>query len=1135
MNSNVIPPDQDARDSIESDYDKTLFVEAGAGCGKTEALVGRVINLVTSSDVSLDDVAVITFTNKAAAELRHRIRSRLEELLATSSEPTTREKLDLSLTKLDDAAISTLHRFARRLLTEHSIEAKFPPNFEVLDEISSQVEFIERFEKFLDSLLLDPEWSRTLLIGDALGINPTKDLLPLANELHKNWDLLKPTRHLDLAAIDFEDLIAKGHALALQENTFIGSGDSDSMTKSLEAIRQFVHELEIGFDEIQQIDTLAKTKLPSGKTKGRKTNWADIESLRSQFESYAAEVASVRASLTNLVLRRLTACLTDFILDGVLEQRKLGRLDYHDLLVSAREILNNSTQGQLIRSKVHNKYKYLLIDEFQDTDPIQIEIATLIASPVDITSWTSWQTTPTLPGRLFFVGDPKQSIYRFRRADISLYLDAQEKYRDGQFLLSTNFRSTPEIISWINEVFGKLIKHRDDSQPVYTPLVPIRESAPAGNAVTLLGVTAHQTSGTEKPTADSVHLSEAHDITQTVLHMVKEGWPVNKDGEWKAAKFSDVAVLVPTRSAMTDIQRDFERAGVSYRVASTNNVWRSQEIRDLVMCLRAVSNPSDSLATVSALRSSVYGCGDDDLYQFKIKNSDPWAWSTITIEEHAKRTEGGDPVAAGLAHLAELHKQCSILTPSELIGRIVTGRQLIEQCATRRDPRESLRRFRYVADQARAWSDTANGNLQSFIFWIAQQTAENARSIETVLSEDDDDSVQIMTIHAAKGLEFPIAVVAGLPLQTKSQSGVRVGHAPNTDMPYVKIRKGLETLGFDNWAQAERLFTHDESIRTLYVACTRARDHLVISLHRKEAPSNSETEIESPAHLIAGALTGAEYIEADYSNHREVWDGERLKLPVSRPGLSEWRDRYNKAIEFSCRPRFMSATQIAKSADGLIAVSSGNEIHEPGLLKDVDESELPLQGRGRYGTAIGRAVHGVLQTVDLASGEGLATLARIHAEAEGIATLSDQVADLAASAIASGEIQLAIQNRYWRELHVACPIGEKIVEGYVDLVYETEQGLVVVDYKTDRVEPTEIDLKVDRYRLQGATYAAALEETTRQPVNKVVFAFLSLDSEAICASLPDLREAIDDVRKVIELEGAAGSHPRDRRSDQPTQ
>ncbi len=1126
MNSNVIPPDQRARDAIASHHDETLFVEAGAGCGKTEALVGRVINLVTSSDdVSLDDVAVITFTNKAAAELRHRVRSRLEELLAACSEPAARERLDLSLTKLDDAAISTLHGFARRLLTEHSIEAGLPPNFEVLDEISSQVDFLERFEKFLDALLLDPTWSRTLLISDALGINPAKDLLPLANELHKNWDLLKPTSHPEPVAIEFEDLIAKGHALALQENTFIGSADSDSMTKCLEAIRQFVHELETGFDEIQQIDTLVNTKLLSGKRKGRKDNWTDIESLRSQYESYTAEVALFQASLTDLILRRLTACLTGFILDGVLEQRNLGRLDYHDLLVSTREILNDSTRGPLIRSQVHNKYKYLLVDEFQDTDPIQIEIATLIASPLDIASSTSWQTTPTLPGRLFFVGDPKQSIYRFRRADISLYLAAQGKYEDGQFLLSTNFRSTPEIISWINEVFGELVKHRDNSQPAYTPLVPIRDSAPVGDAVTLLGVAAHQKSETEEPTADDVRMSEAHDITQTVLRMVKEGWAVNHDDEWREAKFSDVAVLVPTRSAMINIQRDFERAGVSYRVASTNNVWRSQEIRDLVMCLRAINNPSDSLATVSALRSSVYGCGDDDLYQFKTKNSQAWDWATITIEEHVKRTKDGGPVAAGLAHLAELHEQCSTLTPSELIGQIITDRQLTEQCAARQDPRESLRRFRYVVDQARAWSDAGNGNLQSFIFWIAQQTAENARPVETVLSEDDDDSVQIMTVHAAKGLEFPIAIVAGLPLQPRTESGVRVGHAPNTDIPDVKIRKGLETLGFDDWAQSEKLFAHDESIRTLYVACTRARDHLVVSLHRKELTSNSEPPIQTPVHLLAGALVGTEYTEADYSDHREVWDGVQPNLSVSRPGLSEWRDRYNDAIELSGRTRFMSATQIAQSAEGSNAVSAGSAIHEPGLLKEGDELELPIQGRGRYGTAIGRAVHGVLQTVNLESGEGLTALATIHAEAEGVAEFSDEVASLATSAIASEEIQLAIQNRYWRELHVACPIGEQIVEGYVDLVYETEQGLVVIDYKTDQVELNEIDAKVDRYRLQGATYAAALEETTRQPVSSVVFAFLSTDSKAICVSLPNLREAIADVRKVIEREGAVGSHP----------
>jgi len=1125
MHNDVMPPDQHARDAITSDHSKTLFVEAGAGCGKTEALVSRVINLVTSVDVSIDDVAVITFTNKAAAELRYRIRARLEELVRACSEPSERERLELSLTKLDGAAISTLHGFARRLLTEHSIEARLPPSFEVLDEISSQVEFTERFETFLDSLLLDPVWSRTLLISDALGINPVNDLLPLAKELHKNWDLLKPTTHPELPAIQLDDLISQGRALAMQESTFIGSANSDSMTKSLMAIHEFVDRLETDFDEIQQIDTLANTKLPSGKTKGRKTNWIDIESLRSQYESYIADVASFRASLIDLILRRLTACLTDFILDGVAEQRKLGRLDYHDLLVSAREILTDSARGPLIRSKVHNKYKYLLIDEFQDTDPIQIEIATLIASPVDITSSPSWQTTPTLPGRLFFVGDPKQSIYRFRRADISLYLDAQEKYRDGQFLLSTNFRSTPGIISWINEVFSKLLSYRQGSQPKYAPLVPIRESTPVGDAVTVLGIDTGDRSRTGELSAGEVRFSEAHDIAQAILHMVKEGWVVHHDGGWRAANLSDVAVLVPTRSAMPNIQRAFERAGISYRVASTNNVWRSQEIRELVMCLRAINNPSDSLAAVSALRSSIYGCGDDDLYRFKIENSDPWAWGTITTEEHVKRAEGGNPVAVGLSHLAEMHQQCAILTPSELIGRVIADRQLLAQCSTRQDPRESLRRFRYVVDQARAWSDVGNGNLQSFIFWITQQTAENARPVETVLSENDDDSVQIMTIHAAKGLEFPIAVVAGLPLQAKTESGVRVGHTPDANLPEVKIRKGLETFGFDDWAQSEKLFTHDESIRTLYVACTRARDHLVISLHRKEASSNSGPQIHSPAHLIAAALEGAEYTEADYSNRSAVWDSERPKISASRPDLAEWRNRYNKAVEFSGRSRFMSATQIAKSADELITVSSDIDIIEPGLLKDVDESELPIQGRGRYGTAIGRAVHGVLQTVDLKSGEGLATLAKIQAEGEGIGDLSDEVAALAASAIDSEEIQLAIQNRYWRELHVACPIGEKIVEGYVDLVYETDQGLVVVDYKTDLVEPGEIDVKVDRYRLQGATYATALEETTRQSVSSVLFAFLSSDTKAIFASLPNLRDAIGDVRKVIEREGAAGNRP----------
>jgi ATP-dependent helicase/nuclease subunit A len=221
----------------------------------------------------------------------------------------------------------------------------------------------------------------------------------------------------------------------------------------------------------------------------------------------------------------------------------------------------------------------------------------------------------------------------------------------------------------------------------------------------------------------------------------------------------------------------------------------------------------------------------------------------------------------------------------------------------------------------------------------------------------------------------------------------------------------------------------------------------------------------------------------------------------------------------------MSATHIAQSANSSKSTPNGDEIQDPGLLKDSDESEILVQGRGRYGTAVGRAVHAVLQTVDLETGSGLANLARIHAEAEGLPELSDQVASLASSALESEEIQRAIRGRYWRELHVACPVGEHVIEGYVDLVYETDAGLVVVDYKTDQIDPSELGDKLERYRLQGATYATAIEETTQQPVARVVFVFLSPTSPALLASLPNLAEAIAEVRTVIEHEGAVGSHP----------
>tara|TARA_B100001079_G_scaffold126_1_gene119 strand:+ start:1442 stop:4846 length:3405 start_codon:yes stop_codon:yes gene_type:complete len=1131
VTSSGVPQDQSARDDIASRLDETLFVEAGAGSGKTQALVERVVNLVCSpGQTCLRDLAVITFTHKAAAELRHRIRARFEELLGDCSEPALRETLTTALEQLDEAAISTLHGFARRLLSEHSLEAGLPPSFEVLDEISSEVVFLERFDRFLDSLFADPNWSATLLLADALHIDPSRDLLPLTKELRKDWDLLEPVTPPELTHVELSGLVDQARALTRRRSEYSGSDDSDGMIACLEGIDQFVGHLDAAFDEVQKVAILSDFSLPKGTRKGRKDNWGDIESLRSDYEEYRQEIESTRARLTDRVLRRIASCLINFILEGISEERNRGRLEYHDLLVSTREALTHPVHGPSVRAKIHHRYRHLLVDEFQDTDPIQIEIATLIAADPEIKIEPSWSDIATTQGHLFFVGDPKQSIYRFRRADISLYLATQEKYNAGQVRLSTNFRSTPQIVSWVNEVFSKLIQPRGASQPEYSPLVSIRDSAPSGEAVIVLGATAHPKSTTKDPDgldANGVRHAEAHDITQTIIRAVTEGWSVKQNDGWRAAKFSDIAVLVPTRSAMFALQESFERAGVPFRVASSSNVWRSEEVRDLMMCLRAVDDPSDALATVSVLRSSIYGCGDDDLYRFRTSQTDSWDWNKTGLAEHQERARSGDPVAVGLAHLARLHELRSVVAPSELIGRIIKDRQLEEQCAARDQPRESLRRLRHVLDQARNWSDTTAGNLHSFLLWVGQQTAEGARPIETILPEDDDDSVQIMTIHAAKGLEFPIAVVAGLPLRSRQDRGVKVGHDPNTDLPEIKIRKDVETSGFSEWSQAEAVLDDDESIRALYVACTRACDHLVVSLHRQQTTKkDSDASRLTSVELLSTACGDADHTELDLSNDAAVWRVEsQVRFASLRPSLPEWQRRHSVAIGRSTRQRFMSATLIAQSAASVDVDYEPGGVHDAGLMKDSDETDGSLHRRGRYGTAVGRAVHAVLQTVDFATGNGLTALAEVHAEAEGIAERSDEVAALAASALECDELRDAVNHRYWREIHVACPVGDTVIEGYVDLVYETDDGLVVVDYKTDQIDLSELQEKVDRYRLQGATYAIALRETTQRPVTRVAFAFLSTHSPALVVPVDDLDEACAEVRLVIEREAAAGNRP----------
>ena len=433
--------DQAARDRISSDLGRTLFVEAGAGSGKTRALVDRVVALI-GAGVAMENIAAITFTEKAAAELRDRIRQRLRS--AETREDLGEERAEAALHQLDGAAVGTLHSFAQRILSEHPVEAGLPPSVDVLDDIGSQIEFDVRWRDFLDRLLDEPKMGATLLRLEMLAVR-LNQIRALAVRLNQNWDRLEgrfPGESDPLPPVDVGEIGAGLQALA-EIKSRCSAGPEDTLYARIEAVERELARLDDSLDDVTQIEVL-KSAIEAGKGRGagRQDNWGDGGQGKANKAAATAALKTLAAprkpgdslSICEQILERasqaalevLVARLAAFTLDAAEQRRAGGRLEFHDLLVRARLLLRHDTHGPAVRTALRERYQRLLIDEFQDTDPIQVELAALLGCDDPDASGARWTELQPDPGRLFFVGDPKQSIYRFRGADIATFLEARD-------------------------------------------------------------------------------------------------------------------------------------------------------------------------------------------------------------------------------------------------------------------------------------------------------------------------------------------------------------------------------------------------------------------------------------------------------------------------------------------------------------------------------------------------------------------------------------------------------------------------------------------------------------------------------------------------------------------------------------
>ncbi len=1087
--------DAAARRTAATEFGRNLVVIAGAGTGKTSLVVERFLNLLLGREVPLESVTAITFTEKAAGEMRERVAAALDDVvLATApggaapaahgeaarslgwlrgerglADDALHARARAILDDLDGAGIGTIHGWCSDFLRRRALEADLPPEFGVDEGLAQEILFDEMWPEFL-ARELGPRAERGALWSEVLAAFLENEIEDAARSIALDppaCDLLAREGYVPLDARDAFGAEASelGRRLAGDRGEV---STRSAMPRFLDTATALLDAFSEGGPEgLRAVDPAT---LPFPEYADKMPTAGKGVPGKDEIEARAKAAQKLLKRLREIdegVFPRLFEALRPFA--AAFRRRVVheGSLAYEDLLLLARNLLRDDPA---VRRSEARRARAILVDEFQDTDPLQYEIVFLLAAREDAGTIDDPFAAPLDPGRLFIVGDPKQSIYRFRGADMAAFTRARERVSGGKGAegLVTNFRSVPEILDPVNRLFGNWIGAGDPDrhvEPEYEAIASHR--VPAGEFRTEL----RSVISPDGTLAGSRREAEAREVAREILELCR---PASGGGY----DFRDVAVLFRSLNDAVLYTRVMREAGIEFVVDGGKAFTERPEVVEALALLRALANPADPVATLAVLRSSLGGAADLELAAYA-KAGGRWYWPSEPLPAAA----GAAPVvAAGLARLRELDAATRYLPVDRRILAVLTESGFLLVQAGYQEGAQRTANVRKLAERAATLAREQGLTLEEAIRSLEDEFTGNRTIGESPLADEAVDAVRVLTMHKAKGLEYPVVILPDLCRGTHpnlAETRVRVfrGRGPDRLSAVVTgrvVRRNTAAV----LAEVENA-RHEaaEEKRLLYVAATRARERLILVNSAVQSFNSwmkgimehwgyavDKDHPEDPFSGCGTELAGGTVL------HRVVTAGpppvgEAARTPLDPAALAgAFRDAALLASgAVARRSRTPSADHRAETADS----------------RAEDAAETPGARRRDLARAAGGAVHAVLEHWDFREPAAVPELVR-RAAPGSAAEFGLDPADVleAAGELLAGFVTSELPSRLagaeilGRELPVLyLDDAGTVVHGYADLVYRLDGRVHVADYKTDAGDPRAL---AEHYRAQLADYAAAV-------------------------------------------------------------